>query len=80
LTKHSRSSSPRIGREIPDTNALSAFLGGDQGVGALLRSQPRAAIPVIVLSKFRYGIAGTRRRQAYETWLDSHCGISKSWR
>ena len=54
---------------ILDTNALSAFADGDSGVGEVLRRQPRAAIPVIVLGEFRYGIASSRHRVAYETWL-----------
>ena len=56
---------------ILDTNALSAFADGNMGVGAILRRQPRAAIPVIVLGEFRYGIAESRHRAAYEAWLDS---------
>ena len=55
-----------------DTNALSAFADGEEGVGEILRQQPRAAIPVIVLGEFRYGIAGSRHRSAYEKWLDVH--------
>jgi tRNA(fMet)-specific endonuclease VapC len=55
---------------ILDTNALCAFVDGDAGVGELLRRQPRAAIPVIVLGEFRYGIAESRYRAAYEAWLD----------
>jgi predicted nucleic acid-binding protein len=31
-----------------------------------------AAIPVIVLGEFRYGIAQSRQRSQYERWLDSH--------
>lgn len=54
---------------ILDTNALSAFVDGDSGVGEILRRQSRAAIPVIVLGEFRYGIASSRHRVAYETWL-----------
>ena len=57
---------------ILDTNALSAFIDGDGGVGDILRLQARAAIPVIVLGEFRYGIAQSRHRAAYETWLDAH--------
>lgn len=57
---------------ILDTNALSAFVDGDSGVGEILRRQARAAIPVIVLGEFRYGIAESRRRSAYEAWLKSH--------
>jgi tRNA(fMet)-specific endonuclease VapC len=57
---------------ILDTNALSAFVDGDAGVGDALRTQARAAIPVIVLGEFRYGIAESKRRSAYEAWLESH--------
>lgn len=56
---------------ILDTNALSAFVDGDAGVGEILRAQARAAIPVIVLGEFRYGIAESRHRKAYESWLGS---------
>jgi predicted nucleic acid-binding protein len=55
-----------------DTNALSAFVDGDAAVGEILRQQQRAAIPVIVLGEFRYGIAGSRHRSSYEKWLESH--------
>ena len=55
-----------------DTNALSAFVDGDPDVGDILGRQARAAIPVIVLGEFRYGIAGSRHRSAYEEWLDGH--------
>lgn len=57
---------------ILDTNALSAFVDGDPEAGRILLLQHRAAIPVIVLGEFRYGIAQSRRRAAYESWLDSH--------
>ena len=57
---------------ILDTNALSAFVDGDAGVGEALRREARAAIPVIVLGEFRYGIAESRHRVAYEAWLESH--------
>jgi tRNA(fMet)-specific endonuclease VapC len=56
---------------ILDTNALSAFVDGDAGVGDVLRRQSRAAIPVVVLGEFRYGVAESRHRAAYESWLDS---------
>ena len=56
---------------ILDTNALSAFVDGDASVGEMLRLQARAAIPVIVLGEFRYGIAESRHRRAYEAWLAS---------
>ena len=57
---------------ILDTNALSAFVDGEPSVGARLRNETRAAITVIVLGEFRYGIAGSRHRTAYEDWLDEH--------
>ena len=55
---------------ILDTNALSAFVDGESGVREALRREGRAAIPVIVLGEFRYGIAGSRHRAAYEAWLE----------
>lgn len=57
---------------ILDTNALSAFIDGAPGAGAALSGQTRIAIPVIVLGEFRYGIAASRHRAAYETWLASN--------
>jgi tRNA(fMet)-specific endonuclease VapC len=57
---------------ILDTNALSAFVDGEPAVGAILAPSARAAIPVIVLGEFRYGIVGSRYRKTYEVWLDSH--------
>ena len=56
---------------ILDTNALSAFADGESGVGEILRRQPRAALPVIVLGEFRYGIAASKHRAAYEEWLNT---------
>ena len=56
---------------ILDTNALSAFADGEAGAGEVLRRQARAAIPVIVLGEFRYGIAQSKHRPAYEAWLES---------
>ena len=57
---------------ILDTSALCAFVDGDGGVGEILRRQAQVAIPVIVLGEFRYGIAESRHRAAYEAWLESH--------
>lgn len=54
---------------ILDTNALSAFADGDPKLGALLRTAQRACLPVIVLGEFRYGIANSKYRTRYETWL-----------
>jgi tRNA(fMet)-specific endonuclease VapC len=56
---------------ILDTNALSAFADGDPAVGDVLRQATRAALPVIALGEFRYGIAGSRHRATYEAWLSA---------
>ncbi len=57
---------------ILDTNALSAFVDGDPGVGRALRGVSWAAIPVIALGEFRYGIAESRHRATYEAWLEEN--------
>ena len=57
---------------ILDTNALSAFVDGAPEVGSILDLQHQAAIPVIVLGEFRYGIMGSRHRKTYEEWLEIH--------
>jgi len=44
---------------------------GDARVGEVLRRQARAAIPVIVLGEFRYGISESKHRSDYEAWLES---------
>lgn len=54
---------------ILDTNALSAVADDDAGVGAVLARAEQVAIPVIVLGEYRYGIAQSRNRSAYESWL-----------
>ena len=57
---------------ILDTNALSAFVDGEPAVGEILRRHAQAALPVIVLGEFRYGIAQSRHRAQYEGWLAAH--------
>jgi predicted nucleic acid-binding protein len=57
---------------ILDTNALSAFVDGDAALAIVLRSARRAALPVIVLGEFRYGISRSRHRRTYEAWLAAH--------
>lgn len=54
---------------ILDTNALSAVAEGDARLESVLRTQARACVPVIVLGEFRYGVAQSRHRAAYEQWL-----------
>jgi predicted nucleic acid-binding protein len=59
---------------ILDTNALSAFVDGDEGVGAVLAKQAIVAIPVIVVGEYRYGISRSRHRKAYEEWMSAELG------
>jgi predicted nucleic acid-binding protein len=59
---------------ILDTNALSAFADGHPDVGSALRRATCAAVPVVVLGEFRYGIAESRHRAAYEAWLEAALG------
>lgn len=54
---------------IVDTNALFAAADNDPGVIAILARADQMTIPVIVLGEYRYGIAQSRHRAAYENWL-----------
>jgi tRNA(fMet)-specific endonuclease VapC len=56
---------------IVDTNALSAAADDDPAVIAILTRANQMEIPVIVLGEYRYGIAHSRHRAAYENWLAS---------
>ena len=54
---------------ILDTNALSAAADDDPAVIAVLARADEMAIPVIVLGEYRHGIAQSRNRESYESWL-----------
>ena len=54
---------------ILDTNALSAAADNDAAVSAILARAEELAIPVIVLGEYRHGIAQSRSRASYESWL-----------
>jgi len=54
---------------ILDTNALSAAADDDPAVIAVLGRAELLAIPVIVLGEYRHGIAQSRNRASYESWL-----------
>jgi len=56
---------------ILDTNALSAFADEDPAILAILAKAELLAIPVIVLGEYRYGIAQSRNRAGYTTWLNN---------
>lgn len=54
---------------ILDTNALSAAADNDPALAAILAGVEQMAIPVIVLGEYRHGIAESRNRASYESWL-----------
>ena len=54
---------------ILDTNALSAIADGEDAAMELVAGADRIAVPVIVLGEYRLGIAQSRHRASYETWL-----------
>lgn len=54
---------------IIDTNALSAFADGDEGVRRVLEGARDHQLPVIVLGEFSFGILSSRHREAYKAWL-----------
>lgn len=56
---------------ILDTNALSAFADEVPAILSVLAKAEQVAIPVIVLGEYRYGIAQSRNKAVYSTWLDS---------
>src|SRR5258708_30479820 len=55
---------------ILDTNALSAAADNDPAVVPVLAGADEVALPVIVLGEYRYGIAQSRNRFGYESWLE----------
>lgn len=54
---------------ILDTNALSAVADGETAALELVARADRIALPVIVLGEYRMGIAESRHRASYESWL-----------
>jgi len=54
---------------ILDTNALSAFAEGDEGLRGALDGQYELAVPAIVLGEYLFGIHQSRLRARYEQWL-----------
>jgi tRNA(fMet)-specific endonuclease VapC len=54
---------------ILDTNALSAVADGEVSAMKLVAGAERLAVPVIVLGEYRLGIAQSRHRESYESWL-----------
>ncbi len=54
---------------ILDTNALSAFVEGDVLLLKRVTEAGRLCIPSIALGEYRFGVAGSRFRSRYESWL-----------
>jgi tRNA(fMet)-specific endonuclease VapC len=54
---------------ILDTTALSAVADGQASAVELIAGADRIALPVIVLGEYRLGIAQSRHRADYESWL-----------
>jgi tRNA(fMet)-specific endonuclease VapC len=54
---------------ILDTNALSAVAYGETSVVNHIGKAERIAVPVVVLGEYRFGIAQSRHRASYESWL-----------
>ena len=54
---------------ILDTNALSAVADGETSVVNHIGKAERIAVPVVVLGEYRFGIAQSRHRASYESWL-----------
>jgi tRNA(fMet)-specific endonuclease VapC len=54
---------------ILDTNALSAVADGETSAMELVARTERLAVPVIVLGEYRLGIAQSRYKASYESWL-----------
>ena len=55
---------------ILDTNALSAFAEGDEGLAKCLAGVHDLRVPVVVLGEFRFGMRFSRHRRTYENWLN----------
>jgi predicted nucleic acid-binding protein len=54
---------------IVDTNAISALADGAPGLAKVAADADVLSIPTIALGEFLYGIASSRKRARYETWL-----------
>jgi predicted nucleic acid-binding protein len=55
---------------IVDTNALSAFAEGNQGVRETIAAAPGPYLPVIVIGEYRFGLMTSRDRDRRMAWLE----------
>ena len=60
---------------ILDTNALSAVADGEASAVAHLGKAERVVVPVVVLGEYRFGIAQSRHRATYESWLQEWIAV-----
>jgi predicted nucleic acid-binding protein len=57
---------------ILDTNALSAFVDGEEKLLLALKTETEIAIPTVVLGEYLYGIQQSRLRVSYQAWIKKH--------
>jgi tRNA(fMet)-specific endonuclease VapC len=62
---------------ILDTNAISAYAEGIHGAVSVVESAPLVALPAVAIGEYRYGIALSRRRSNYESWLDRFISLTR---
>ena len=62
---------------ILDTNALSAVADNEPKAVELYNNADAIALAVIVLGEFRFGIAQSRNRNEYESWLRKLVGMTR---
>jgi tRNA(fMet)-specific endonuclease VapC len=57
---------------ILDTNALSAFVDGEEKLLRALKNEAELALPAIVLGEYLFGVRQSRLRVSYEGWLKAN--------
>ena len=60
---------------ILDTNALSAFVNGDEKLLLAVKNEPEIAIPSIVLGEYLYGVQQSSLRVSYEAWIKKNLAL-----
>lgn len=52
---------------ILDTNAISALLAGEEGIGEILADADRHHLPLGVIAEYQFGLQASRRRRRLES-------------